>query len=229
MFTVETVRAPSTPSGRSRWPAQRSSQSGSERAASSLQGRLRILITRRLSDSRSCRFPTFRNYYCVEGGRSGLAWNTVAIEPAVALGRAVTLSRSGGLYFAVNFQSAGVLWHSQVAQRLEVRGRQLGELGSQTECESRQSNGHCTSVATDWPRPRRIRARHEAEQITTSLLADLTDRLTVSAECGGRWVRPGGQHCGQRLGKGPVRPPGPAASQDAHQMRQQTPRDLPKF
>jgi hypothetical protein len=25
----------------------------------------------------------------------------------------------------------------------------------------------------------------------------------VSAECGGRRVRPGGQHCGQRLGKGP--------------------------
>jgi hypothetical protein len=40
--------------------------------------------------------------------------------------------------------------------------------------------------------------------------------LAVSAWCGGRRVRPGERHCGQRLGKGPVRPPGLAASQDAH-------------
>jgi hypothetical protein len=34
---------------------------------------------------------------------------------------------------------------------------------------------------------------------------------------GGRRARPGGRHCEQRLGKGPVRPPGPAAPKDAHQ------------
>ena len=45
--------------------------------------------------------------------------------------------------------------------------------------------------------------------------------------CGGRRARPGGRHCEQRLGKGPVRPPGPATSQDAHRRRHSTPRDLP--
>jgi hypothetical protein len=34
---------------------------------------------------------------------------------------------------------------------------------------------------------------------------------------GGRRARPGGRHCEQRLGKGPARPPGPAAPLNAHQ------------
>jgi len=46
---------------------------------------------------------------------------------------------------------------------------------------------------------------------------------------GGRRARPGGRHCGQRLGKGPVRPPGPAGVPGRHQTRHSTPRDLPEL
>ena len=52
------------------------------------------------------------------------------------------------------------------------------------------------------------------------------DDLPLAAGCGGRRARPGGRHCEQRLGKGPARPPGPATSWDAHQMRHSTPLDL---
>ncbi len=55
------------------------------------------------------------------------------------------------------------------------------------------------------------------------------DDLTVISGCGDRRVRPGGQHCEQRLGKGPARPPGPATSQDAHRRRHSTPQDLPRI
>ena len=43
------------------------------------------------------------------------------------------------------------------------------------------------------------------------------DDLSAGSGCGGRRARPEGRHCGQRLGKGPVRPPGPATPQNAHQ------------
>ncbi len=41
--------------------------------------------------------------------------------------------------------------------------------------------------------------------------------LGADSGSGGRRVRPGGRHCEQRLGKGPARPPGPTAPEDAHQ------------
>ena len=94
------------------------------------------------------------------------------------------------------------------------------------QLDSRLVPEHQETPGLRRPRPARSIASSQTEpfrpgQIAISLRTACRSRdfLTVSAKCGGRRVRPGGQHCGQRLGKGPVRPPGPAASQDAHQMR----------
>jgi hypothetical protein len=77
----------------------------------------------------------------------------------------------------------------------------------------------CSSVSG-----RRTSDRHPCEVDLD--LGRPEDDLSAATGCGGRRARPEGRHCGQRLGKGPTRPPGPVTSQDAHQTRHSTPRSL---